>query len=220
MKKILSSAVVLFLSIFLVLSPINTAVAAETGPFYVGVLGGYTFGSDAELEMSPYKFDLDIQETWAVGAKVGYTPPAIKFFAVEFEYLYLNPDVDRTVLASLGSDFVAVEGDLKLHNFMLNLLAKYPEGNIHPYLGVGIGFSRVDLSGTGTMRIGGVTETESLDDDDTSFAWQILAGINFEISKNWSADITYRYFMTEPEFDGADLEIKTSMVTIGLNYHF
>ena len=241
MKKIFGSAVVLFLSIFLSLAPINSSVAAETGPFYVGVFGGYTFGSDMELKGNynseyNYSADLDVKETWVVGAKFGYTMPFAKFLAVEFEYLYLSPDIDRTVLSSSGSDYRAIDGDVNVHNFMFNFIAKYPEGRIHPFLGAGVGFSNVDVSATVTTRKSGITSTYSMSDNKTAFAGQLLAGVNFEINKNLSVDLTYRYFMTTSDDDydddhyddhynnryyhGIETEIKSSIVTIGLNYHF
>jgi len=236
MKKIFGPAVVLFLSIFLALAPIKSSVAAETGPLYVGVLGGHTFGSDLEYDETSYpSYDLDIQDTWMLGAKVGYTMPFAKFFAVEFEYLYFGPDVDRTILRSSGSDFTAIGGDLKAHNFMFNFIAKYPKGRIHPFVGGGFGFSYVDFSGTKEERNAGHTSTYSISGDDTAFAMQIFTGVNFEINKNFSIDLTYRYFITSSldyEDDDYDdhhhhdhyydngIEVKSSMVTIGLNYHF
>jgi opacity protein-like surface antigen len=229
MKKIFGSAAVLFLSIFLALAPINSSIAAENGPFYVGVLGGYTFGSDLELKEYHYSTDLDVQETWVVGAKFGYTMPFAKFLAMEFEYLYFNPDVNRTVLYFSGSDFRTMEGSVDVNNFMFNVIAKYPVGKIHPFLGAGLGFSYIDLSATETTRIAGVTSTHSMNRDHTAFARQLLAGVNFEINKNLSVDLTYRYFMTSSNNDhgddyrdyyGIDTEIKSSIVTIGLNYHF
>ena len=236
MKKIIGSAAVLFLSVFLVLAPAGHSVAAEAGPFYMGVFGGHTFGSDMELKGHHYDYysgDLDIQDTWVAGAKFGYTMPFAKYLAAEFEYKYFGPDIDRTVLYSSGSDFRAIEGDADVHSFMFNFIAKYPEGKVHPFVGVGVGFSYVDVSATATSRKSGVTSSYSVSDDKTAFAWQLLAGINFEINKNFSVDLTYRYFMTSSDDDdydddyyyydhyrGIETEIKSSIVTIGLNYHF
>jgi opacity protein-like surface antigen len=167
-----------------------------------------------------------------VGAKFGYTMPFAKFFAMEFEYLYFGPDIDRTVLSSSGSDFRSMEGDVDVHSFMFNFIAKYPEGRIHPFLGAGLGFSNIDLSTIRTTRTSGVTSTFSVSDNQTAFAWHLLAGVNFVINKNLSLDLTYRYFMTTSDDDdddyyddhrdchGFETEIKSSIFTIGLNYHF
>jgi opacity protein-like surface antigen len=210
------AAVILLLSVFLFVVPVQTPEAAEPGPFYAGVFGGYTFGSDASWNYFPFTaFDADVQETWTVGAKFGYIPPAARFMAVELEYFYLNPDIDRS-----GSNLVTVEGDATAHNFMVNFLVRYPEGRFHPYLGVGLGFSSVNVSGTSTTRVGGITSTGPLDASDTAFAYQILAGINYEINTNWSADLTYRWFSTDPDINGGDIDYTTNLITIGVNYHF
>jgi len=47
-----------------------------------------------------------------------------------------------------------------------------------------------------------------------------LLGVNFEINKNWSADLTYRWFGTDPNIQGGDVDYTTNMITVGLNYHF
>ena len=229
---------VLFSAIMISLAPVNTSGAAETGPFYVGVLGGHTFGSDLDYDgpFSP-SYDLDVDETWVLGAKFGYTMPFAKFIALEFEYTYLCPDVNRTVFSLEGSDFTAIEGDLDVHNFMFNFIGKYPKGKIHPYLGVGIGFSYVDFSGKKQERTAGLTTTYSIGGDDTAFTGQFLAGVNFEITKNLSVDLAYRYLITssldyeddddyddhyheDHHEDNDGIELKSSMVTIGLNFHF
>ena len=213
MKKRFGTAGMLLLTVFLVFVPVQHAGAAGTGTFYVGAFGGYTFSSEATWNFIFYdQFDADLQETWALGAKFGYAPPAFKFFAVELEYFYLKHDIDR----SAGTNVTVESGDAALNNFMVNFLLRYPEGRIHPYLGLGLGVSSVDVSGTRTQL--GVTQP--LDDSDTSFAYQILLGVNFEINRNWSADLTYRWFGTDPEIHGGDVDYRTNMVTVGVNYHF
>lgn len=227
MKQIIGSATVLFLSALISLAPVNTSMASETGPLYVGIIGGYTFGSDLEYKTYYYpSYDLDIQNAWALGAKIGYTMPFARAFAVEFEYLYFGPDVDRTVQASEADYSYAVDGDLDVHNFMFNFIAKYPEGRFHPFLGMGLGVSRVDFSGKEIEQFGGETYAYSISYDDTAFAWQIFAGVNCEINRNFSIDFAYRYFMADTDdedyyhYYGNELEIESSIFTVGLNYHF
>ncbi len=193
---------------------------AESG-MYVGVFGGYTVGLDASWEIESFKFDLDTKETWAAGLKFGYTPPQAKFFAAEIEYSYLKPEINRTVLATSGSDYVAIDsGDAKMHNFMVNAIAKYPEGKIHPYFGFGLGASYVDVKAQASQRISGSTTTSNLSKSDTAFAWQAMAGVDFDITDKLSADIGYRYFYTKPDIDDTKLEIKTGIITAGLKFRF
>jgi opacity protein-like surface antigen len=212
MKKFVNYLFIFSLVAVSVFIPLKS-VSAQTG--YVGIWGGYTISPDAQWESADFNQDLDIQETWAVGFKMGYPLPQAKYIAFEFEYFYWAPDVDRTVLGQVGTASAAVEGDAKLHSFLFNVMARYPEGRFHPYMGAGMGCSYVDKAGL-SSSIGGVSYTASDSNTAIAFAWQILAGVEFDITKNLAVDLGYRYYTTKPEFGGTDIEFKTSMVTLGL----
>ena len=230
MKKVANYLFIFTLAILFAVCPLKSASAQIGG--YIGVWGGYTISPDASsgdsYDHNYYNnYDLDIQETWGVGVKVGYTPPQLKYFSFEFEYSYLNPDIKRSVLDRYGPDYAAVEGDVKLNNFMFNTIVKYPQGRFHPYVGAGIGCSYTDMSATATQS--GVINSASVGKDYTSFAWQLLTGVEIDIINNLSVDIGYRYFSTEIEF-GNNIEIDfendtkidftTSMITLGLKFLF
>lgn len=234
MQKVARSLVVFVFVIAVSVFPFNTA-SAQIG-VYVGVFGGYTFSPDASWEDHVFNYDLDVQETGIFGVKFGGTHPTVKYFSIELEYSYLNPDVDRTVFTTAGSDYYAIEGDVKIHNFMFNTIFKYPEGKIHPYLGLGLGFSYFDFSVTSTSQLNGVSYNARRSYDDTVFAWQVLAGVDIELTNNLSLDIGGRYFDTESlndsydddyyddydydHYDGPTLDYRTFMVTLGLKFRF
>ncbi|NTW16421.1 MAG: porin family protein [Syntrophaceae bacterium] len=229
MKKLARSFAVFVFVIAVSVFPCNTA-SAQLG-WYVGVFGGYTFSPDASLQYSDYtynyyydyKYDVNVQETWVFGFKFGITPPVLKYFSFEFEFSHLNPDIDRTTLPRGGT----VEGDVKFNNFMFNAIAKYPQGKIHPYIGAGLGFSSFDLSLSTTST---TSPARSMSNDDTVFAWQILLGVEIDLTNNLSMDIGYRYFAAEAneddhhdyyyEYYGTQIDYNTSMVTFGLKYKF
>jgi opacity protein-like surface antigen len=233
MKRIAGFFVVFLSVIAASVLPFNTASAQAGG--YVGVFGGYTLSPDVSLWYYDdnynhrynyyYKYDVDVQKTGVFGIKFGYTPPPLRYFSFEFEYSYLNHDVDRAVLKNTGTDYTAIQGDAAFHNFMLNAIAKYPEGKIHPYIGWGLGFSYVDLS-LQTTSSTGVNYGRYASNDDTVFAWQILVGVDIDLTSNLSMDIGFRYFATESgsyydhEYDSTHLDYSTSMVTLGLKYRF
>ena len=54
----------------------------------------------------------------------------------------------------------------------------------------------------------------------SSFAWQLLAGLNFELVPGLSADFTYRYFGTNPHLAIVDLKYRASILSAGINFHF
>lgn len=200
MKKMFSCVLVLALSGMLFFAPPPAATAAEAGPFYVGLFGGYVMPDDLENGA-----DISLDNSWALGVKGGYIVPAFKWLAVELEYAYLaEQDLDQAGYA----------GDFKASNLMLNFVLRYPEGRFHPYIGAGIGWSWGELNVTGP---GG-----AVDDTDNALAWQLLLGVNFEITRNWSADLSYRYLRAEYEFGsgGSDTTSTNHMFLIGVNFHF
>ncbi|MFH0729075.1 MAG: acyloxyacyl hydrolase [Pseudomonadota bacterium] len=208
--------------------PFNTVLAQMGG--YMGVFGGYTLSQDASMSYYDYDYrygdvyDFDAEETWVLGFKLGYTLPRFNIFSFEFEYSYLNPDVDRTIWTYADAGYAKIEGDTSIHNFMFNAIAKFPGGKIHPYIGTGLGFSYMDASVSTTST------AHSASNDDTVFAWQILVGIDLELTNNLSMDIGYRYFATESESESDydydyyhedySLDYEASMVTVGLTFRF
>jgi len=247
MKKVVHSLVVFVFVIIVSVFPFNIA-SAQIGA-YVGVFGGYTLSSNASWGNDDfdynYEYDLNVQETGSFGIKFGGTHPEVKYFSVELEYSYLNPDIDRSVLSTAGADYSAMEGDARIHNLMLNFIFKYPEGKIHPYLGLGFGASSFDLELTSTSDIDGVSYSERRSVDNTIFAWQVLTGVDIELTNNLSLDIGCRYFDTESidghynvhynndynynydddhyyddHHDGPILDFMTFMVTLGLKFRF
>ena len=205
-KRIYSAFLVFCLATFLLFASVSTAPAAQAGPFYVGVFGGYVIPNDLKVEDGE-SVDVKLKNSWAIGAKVGYIFPQVKWLATELEYFYL---------AKQDTDQEGVSGDVSAHNVMANLLVRYPEGMIHPYAGIGIGWSWGKFNGT-------EPGAGSIDESGNGFAWQILAGLNFEITQNWSADLAYRYFRSkynDVSSDNFDVTSTNHMVLLGINYHF
>jgi len=207
MRKFLACLSVLVLSGMLLFTAVPAATAKEAGPFYVGLYGGWVMADDLELENEGASLDVSLENSWALGAKFGYIIPTVKWLAVELDYAYL---------AEQGIDEAGADGDFKTNNLMLNFIARYPEGKIHPYLGFGLGWSWGDFSAT-------IPGEGSINESDNAFAWQILAGVNFEITPQWSADIGYRYFNAQYELGDdptVDATYKVHMFLIGVNFHF
>jgi opacity protein-like surface antigen len=206
MKRIYKPVLVFCLATFLLFTSVSTAPAKEAGPVYVGVFGGYVIPRDLRVEDGG-SVDVGVKNSWAIGAKVGYIFPQARWLAVELEYFYLSKqDIDQP-----GTD-----GDFRSNNVMANILWRYPEGKIHPYAGGGLGWSG------GTIEI--TSAGHSTEANGNGFAWQLLAGVNFEITPNWSADLAYRYirikyndFISDPS---ADVTSQNNLFLLGINYHF
>ena len=197
MKRICRRIVLVSLATFFLLATVSIAPAAEKGGFYAGVFGSFVMPDELDIEDGGEKVDLD--DSFALGIKGGLIIPQNPWLAPELEYTYLGEqDFDNT----------NVDGNFSAHNFMANLLLRYPEGKIHPFVGVGIGISR------GTVEIG------SWDEDDTAFAWQLMAGVNFELAPKISLDLAYKYFNSEYDIENVDVEAQNHIIQVGVNYHF
>jgi len=168
-------------------------------PFYTGVFGGWVIPEELKVENGE-KVEIKLNQSGAVGAKVGYIFP-IKWLAVELEY---------TFLSGQHADAPKI-GYFRAHNAMGNLILRYPEGVIRPYIGGGAGWSW-----------GNFAKTEDGDTNANAFGWQALAGINLEIIPSLSVDFGYRYFSSKYKID--DLNVNNTvgdhMLLVGLNYHF
>lgn len=207
MKKIANYFYILILAVLFAVYPFGSA-SAEIG-LYLGGWGGYTISSDvSESDWDHYYQDgsLDIDETSAWGVKVGYTNPFFKYLAVEAEYSYLNPEFN---------DSFDIDGDVRMSNLMFNVIGKYPLGIIQPYFGMGLGFTYADMD---------LEDIRGIDEGDyTSYAWQLMTGVEFYLTKEMAVDLGYRYFVTEMELDDDyfdDITFSTGMIILGLKMIF
>ena len=185
------------------------------GPFYFGVFGGYVSPQDMtwDSNVSGASADLALDDSGMMGLKMGYILPQARALAVEFEWNYMfNQTIPTQTISG-----VTESGEVYLNNFLVNLILRYPEGKIHPYVGAGIGASAMNIKNT--ESIGGAVVNVA-EESATGFAWQFLAGINVELAPNLSADLAYRYFGTNPSFSLIDVDYRAQAVTFGLNFHF
>jgi len=184
-------------------------------PLYFGVFGGYVAPEDMtwNSKVTGASADLALDESGMMGLKMGYILPQARALAFELEWNYM---FEQTIPSQVVSG-VRESGDVYLNNFLVNLILRYPEGKVHPYIGAGIGASSMNIRNTESV---GGSVVNVAEESATGFAWQFLAGINVELAPNLSADLAYRYFGTNPDFTVIDVDYRTHAVTLGLNFHF
>ena len=184
-------------------------------PLYFGVFGGYVAPQDMTWtsNVTGTSADLSLDSSGMIGFKMGYILPQARALAFELEWNYMfDQNIPPQVVSGLRES-----GEVALNNFLVNVILRYPEGKIHPYVGGGIGASSMYIQNT--ESIGGVV-VNAADEAATGFAWQFLAGVNVDLAPNLSADLTYRYFGTNPGFSMIEVDYRTQAVTLGLNFHF
>ena len=214
----------LVLSLLLVVFCSTVAMAAEeTSGFYAGILGGYVMPTDVGVtpKNGGTQPDLAMDNGYLAGIKVGYIPPFAKYLAMELEYNYSTSSFDNGKQYTDQRVSYTVDGTNNMHAFFLNLKLRYPEGSFHPYIGIGPGYSWVK-QGDVTVRVTGGSATMA-GGTSSQFAYQFLAGLDYDITKNWGVGIGYKYVQIKPSFGGdlnADMDYKAHVVTLGVNYSF
>lgn len=191
-------------------------VFADDGIYLKGNMGIFSM-EDSTLNLEGDAGDIDIGE---VSSDIGFSiNTAIgKSFAngfdLELEYGFKTASLDEATPSdefaeaykdAYGEDISDykedVDGNIDIHSLMVNAIYNLNnQSSITPYVGGGIGV--------------GFTDVE--DSSDTVFAYQVIAGVAFNLSKNVDILVAYRYFGTddiseEGTFDGYDIEGSASV---------
>lgn len=114
-----------------------------------------------------------------------------------------------------------IDGDVNVYSLMADFIYGIPTGTkFTPYVGAGAGLARVDVNSLGTVL------TSTIDDNDTVFAYQAIAGVEYAISPNLFAGLDYRYFrtrdveLTTAAATNVNADYENHTVTLGLRYLF
>jgi opacity protein-like surface antigen len=193
---------------------------AQTGP-YGEVRGGVAFLDDADLDDGS---GIDIVSTFDAGYLIagagGYAHGS--GFRGELELAYRENGNDELEFRLPGPDVTFdAEGDTSAFTAMANGYYDIDIGvpALRPYVGFGVGLAVVDTE----LSVQGI---KLVDDSDTVFAYQALAGAAFHITPNIATTVGYAYLATtDPKFKvegggSVDAEYASHNVMVGLRYTF
>jgi len=196
----------------------STATAQEAGRFYGGIHAGALFVQDSDVELGGASGTLKFDPGFSVGGFGGY-----RFgngVRLEGEYTYRRADVDDLCGggACISQTTASLDGHVDAHALMANIWFEPRVGAyLLPYVGGGLGVGFV--SADGSVSNNGITL--SGDSSDTVFAYQVGAGVGYELFDHYVLSIDYRYWATsDPNFDGVDAEIATHNIMVGGRYQF
>ncbi|MEL6366267.1 MAG: P44/Msp2 family outer membrane protein [Pseudomonadota bacterium] len=191
-------------------APVGWTTEFDTGVFIAGA-AGLDFGFlRAEIEVGYSDVGVDTHTNVVAGG--------IALGAEDAAVLIPNSP-------ALGADVATIVGDGRGQIDQLtafgNLIYDFDFGEIWaPYIGGGAGLSVVDVE----YAPSGVT---IVDDEKAVFAYQLLAGVNFNVSDELDWTIGYRFRMSEDVevdtvlFPGTlEVENRSSNFEIGLRYRF
>lgn len=203
---------------------------------------GYWTNFDGELEMD---------NGFVVGAAIGRECDCLPGWSFEAELAFRKNDFDAAGLISFGYYYqkyvtvylttvtgtsavlftgtkgfheikykttTAVGGDVTAFSIMANAWYEFDmDGSISPFVGAGIGWADVEYD---------VGDPADVSGSDSGIAWQVGAGISFDMSEKTALRIEYRY-MEVPDLeilhDGVDLGIdsyEAQSVIVGFKVDF
>lgn len=224
----------LLVSSALTLSASALAAQSLTEGLYIQGTIGYSQLEDTDFEGSisgsSNSVDTDFDDGFGLGIAVGTELPQFSndFIGtrVELELAYRDNDVDGVNFSGNGPGAENnVSGDITQTSLFANVLFDFKrDGPWTPYAGFGIGatYSDVDISyGPGV----------TLDDSDTSFAAQLIAGVAYDITATTAFTVDARYsrafnvsterFAPSGASTGTvDDDLDTFSVNFGLRYGF
>ncbi|MEQ1864447.1 MAG: OmpA family protein [Micropepsaceae bacterium] len=195
----------------------GAANASTSNGWYVGLEAGANWIQDADVvldDVQPNKFSFDTG--WAAFGTVGH---AWNNFRVELEIGYRDNKFDKFDGGESG--LLPLDGKFNEFSQMLNVVYDWSAfGKWGLFVGAGAGGDFISYEQDSTHN------PTLLHDDAWVFAWQALAGVNYELTPNTDLFVGYRYFnANEPEFsvpshsDSYDTVHKHT-ATIGLRYAF
>jgi opacity protein-like surface antigen len=172
-----------------VLALMAGAASAQGLPsgLYGKVFGGANWAQDQDITLRDGgttigSANVDFDTGYTLGAALGYNYTSN--FAVEAEYAYRNADIDG------GGDATV---NAVMFNGIYTLDGMGPNAAWKPYLGAGVGGSNVELDGGGSFS------------DDLVWAYQLIGGVGYEVTPQWTLTGEVRWFGTEStDLDGPD----------------
>jgi opacity protein-like surface antigen len=173
-----------------------TAAQAANGLYIEGNIGG-SFPQEVDISGEGLTGEADLKNVLVYGGAVGYRLNELR---VEANVSYRNPDIDSVTISGTTLDGA---GDVGALTGMINA---YYDANlglpVRPFVGAGIGIARVNIDSdpSAVLRV---------DDDDTAFAWNLMAGVSYDVTNQVTVSAGYRYLHI------GDLEFNASISGLG-----
>ena len=216
---------------------------AKDGAWYIGVDAGGMLVEDSKFDIrnaagtatTDSAIRLNHEYGYDVSGNVGYDFGPIR---AEFEVGYKDANLDSIDYSGVvpirgfngpsrvypAQNYGAADGNSRVLSFMTNAYADFggKDMGISGFLGGGVGVARVKLADIQTVKYG----QAFLDDSDTRFAWQILAGIRKPITDKVDISLKYRFFNVNNiktftvDNQATESRFRSHSILLGLTYNF
>jgi opacity protein-like surface antigen len=233
----------LAIAVALTSTVLATPALARNGAWYVGGdFGamivedmGFNFGAGPNIPGAGGNAQIGINHDYGYDGAlfVGYDLGA---FRIEAEVAYKRARVDdiETTVALPGfgpaagtvitpTIIPAGGGRTSALSFMINGMLDFGDDDgISGFVGGGVGIARIDLANVRAFSNQGA----AIDDSDTRFAWQVVAGVRQAISDNVDITVRYRFFNADNirtvDFRGleSDTRFRSHSLLGGITFNF
>ena len=211
-----------------------TPALARDGAWYVGGDFGAMIVEDVRFDVGTTQDAIIVDHEYGYDGAlfVGYDLGA---FRLEAEVAYKRADIDglATTIALPGSAGPGLPvaqtfsdaggGNTTALSFMINGLLDFGDDDgVSGFVGGGVGIARVNFNNQRRFSNQGAF----LDDSDSRFAWQVVAGVRQAISDGVDVTLRYRFFnvadIETVGFNGADFStrLRTHSLLGGLTFNF
>ncbi|WP_125256087.1 OmpA family protein [Brevundimonas fluminis] len=192
-----------------------SAGAASADPLgWYGAIDAGWHKADAsawDFDGTGSEYEFELAEDWAAFGRLGYRFD--QNWRVELEGGYRGADIETVDKLGGGlptgicqpSPAGACEGPdgtIDAATLMVNVIYDFGDDSwgIRPFVGLGAGVARINTDFIGTQE-GQRGFTIAADDSSAKLAAQALAGVSMALGERLDLDLTYRYLMTDFEFD-------------------
>lgn len=198
---------------------------------FTGTVDIYEAGTDAERV-----FDVSRNKSKTVGGfRLAYglkLPVGSNAIRTEIEYGYNGKAKLSGNGNMIGDDTFSVgyRSQIKSQFIMANAYFDFNTGSEWtPYVGAGLGWARVKAENSLHFE----DETDSISKSSNNFAWNLTAGVSYNVSSNLAIDASYRYadygkVKTSYTYRGSDhyeninakSKVKSNEFNLGFRYSF
>ncbi|HEY0013895.1 MAG TPA: OmpA family protein [Allosphingosinicella sp.] len=212
-----------------------TPALARDGAWYVGGDFGAMIVEDVELDVGATEDAIVLDHEYGFDGSgfVGYDLGA---FRLEAEVAYKKARLDEieTVIGLPGATGQGITvaqtfanaggGNTTALSFMVNGMLDFGDDDgISGFVGGGVGIARVNFNNQRQFANQGAF----LDDSDTRFAWQVVAGVRQAVSDNVDITVRYRFFNVSdlemvgfPNGAGYTTRLRTHSLLGGITFNF
>ena len=205
----------------MVISTLVAAIpAASAQSWYGGVFGSFSDTDDTAFETALGTVTTTFDSDMSYGLVFGYDTSRVR---IEGEFSLREGDVKDHILG--GDALPGPTGEASSLSLLANVIYDFNrDGAVQPYIGAGLGYTDVELESFGVAPIPDV-----LNDSDSSFAYQLIAGIGIALGDDWDLFLDYRWFvadsldLTVSDAAGAltsEVDYEVQDIVFGIRYSF